>query len=98
MTFSLEARQIHNLILDNSGTSDYWMRAAGAAIKRGKMAGWFAKPQLRPDFPALTNKSTKSNLVDNFQMPLGATGGNYISALWSSTPLEVHAPTMQKYL
>ena len=56
MTFSLEARQIHNLIVDNIGTSDYWIQAAGAATKRGKFAGWFGNPQYKQDFPALAKK------------------------------------------
>jgi len=56
MTFSLEARQIRNQIVDNSSTTDYWIQAAGAATKRGKMGGWFGEPQRKPDFPALMNK------------------------------------------
>jgi hypothetical protein len=59
MTFSLEARQIHSHIVENIGTRDYWIRAAGAATKRGKMGGWFGKPQLKLDFRALTNKLEK---------------------------------------
>ncbi len=59
MTFSLEARQIHNQIVDNRPTNDYWIQAAGAATKRGKMGGWFAEPQYKRDFPALTNKLKK---------------------------------------
>jgi hypothetical protein len=74
MTLSLEARQIHNHILDNSGTSDYWIRAAGAAIKRGR---WRVGLQSRSSgrIFRLLPTSSKSNLVDNFQTPLGATGG-----------------------
>jgi hypothetical protein len=56
MTFSLEARQIHNQIVENSGTSDYWTQAASAATKRGKFGGWFAKAQYKRDFRALTKK------------------------------------------
>ncbi len=56
MAFSLEARQIHNHIVDDSGSSDYWIQAAGAATKRGMMAGWFGEPQHKPDFPRLMKK------------------------------------------
>jgi hypothetical protein len=56
MTFSLEARQIHNQIVENSRTSDYWIQAASAATKRGKFGGWFGDPQRKRDFSALTSK------------------------------------------
>lgn len=85
MKFSLEARQIHNHILDNSGTSDYWISAAGAAIKRGKMAGWFAKPQLRPDFPALTNK-LKKQLGGQFPNATGSDWREVADWLFGAAP------------
>lgn len=56
MTFSLEARQIHNHIVENSRTSDYWIQAASSATKRGKFWGWFAEPQHKRDFRTLTSK------------------------------------------
>jgi len=55
MTFSLAARQIHDHIIE-SGTSADWLRAAHAATKRGRMGGWFGKPQHKYDFPALMKK------------------------------------------
>jgi hypothetical protein len=55
MRFSLGAGQIHERIV-NGGTAGGWIKAAGAASKRGKFGGWFADPQLKLDFPALINK------------------------------------------
>jgi hypothetical protein len=55
MKFSLRARRIHEHIVE-SGTAADWIKAAGAATKRGKLGGWFGEPQHKLDFPALTTK------------------------------------------